>query len=260
VASISSRPGGRACALGLGVAIALATIGAVATANTPLPARDDRSVHDTADVITPADEASLETINRELFQKTGVAIVVITVPTLVDETIDQFAVRVGQTWGVGDQARDRGLVIALSRDDREIYVATGYGTEGQFNDAKVGALIDREAVPALRQNRFSDGLTRLDRAFVAEVAAQANATITGVEAPPPERPVRQSGGSGLITLLGIVVFFIIAMRHPWLLMFFGGFGGGGFGGRRGGGGRDDDSGFGGFGGGGFGGGGAGRGF
>ena len=249
---------GRVCALGLGVTIALTTI---ATAATPLPPRADHSVYDAADVIEPADEATLETINRELFAKAGVAIVVVTVPRLVDETIDQFAVRVGQTWGVGDKARDRGLVIALSRDDREIFVATGYGTEEFLNDAKVGAMIDREAVPALRDNKFSAGLTRLDRALVAEAAVRYGATITGVPPPTADRPVQTSSGSGLITLLGIVVFFIIAMRHPWLLMFFGGFGGGGMFGRRGR--RDDDSGgggFGGFGGGGFGGGGAGRGF
>lgn len=258
MSAFSPKRTGRACALGLGVAIALTTI---ATAATPLPPRGDRSVHDTADLIEPADEATLETINRELFAKTGVAIVVITVPTLVDETIDQFAVRVGQDWGVGDRTRDRGLVIALSRDDREIFVATGYGTEEFLNDARIGALIDREAVPALRANKFSEGLTRLDRALVAQAAAQYGATITGVAPPTADRPVEESGGSGLITLLGIAVLFIIAMRHPWLLMLFGGFGGGGRFGRRGR--RDDDGGgggFGGFGGGGFGGGGAGRGF
>ena len=38
------------------------------------------------------------------------ALVVVTVPRLVDETIDQLAVRVGHDWGVGTKEEDRGVV------------------------------------------------------------------------------------------------------------------------------------------------------
>src|SRR3970282_1888084 len=67
----------------------------VVSAVTQLPPRADRYVHDTAGVIDDAAERELEQRNQELFQRAGVAIVVITVPRLVDETIDEFAVRAG---------------------------------------------------------------------------------------------------------------------------------------------------------------------
>src|SRR5689334_9752270 len=98
---------------------------ATARADTPLPPKQaDRSVYDAAGVIDPADEMTLEQRHTELYEKTGVAIVIVTVPQLVDETIDQLAVRTGQSWGVGQKGQDRGLVIAFSRDDRKIFVAT----------------------------------------------------------------------------------------------------------------------------------------
>jgi uncharacterized protein len=241
------------CALALAVAGALTGAAGVAGAATPLPARDPaRSVYDTADVIAPADEASLEAIHRELYAKAEVAIVVVTIPRLVDETIEDFAVRVGQTWGVGKRGSDRGLVIAFSRDDRKIFVATGYGTEGYLPDGRVGDLLDRHAMPALRAGRYSEGLTQLDRALAAVAAHEHGVTLTGV--PPPSPPIRSSPGGTLLTIIGIAVLVFLGLRHPWLLLFLGG----GMGGRgrhgRGGGG------FGGFGGGGFGGGGAGRDF
>jgi uncharacterized protein len=228
---------------------------------TALPARTDQMIYDTAGVIDDAAEQRLERDVHELWRKAGVSIVVVTVPALDGETIDQFAVRAGQTWGVGKRGEDKGLVVAFSRDDRKIFVATGYGTEGYLNDGRVGQLLDRTAVPALRANRFSDGLTALVDAFVAESAKEFAITINGVV--PQRVPQEQTGGAWtwIIGAVGMLLLIWMARRNPLALMFLGG-GFGGFG--RGGAGRD--SGFGGgfgsggFGGGGFGGGGAGRSF
>ncbi|AKF11275.1 Beta-propeller domains of methanol dehydrogenase type [Sandaracinus amylolyticus] len=245
----------------LAVSVALWALGAsVASAQTPLPRRTDRAVYDVAEVIDPERERVIEQVNHELYAKAGVAIVVITVPALQDETIDELAVRVGHTWGIGGEGRDRGLVIAFSRDDRRIFVATGYGTEGYLPDGRVGALIDERAIPFLRANQFGEGLLRLDLALAAISAQEYGVTLTGVAAPSASaRPAQPPGPMQLVmwALIGIV-FLYLAIRHPRLLLFMlmtsgGGRhrGGGGFGGGGGG--------FGG-GGGGFGGGGAGRGF
>lgn len=226
---------------------------AVLLGATPLPQRTERYVYDTASVIEDSAERALEQRHRELFARAGVAIVVLTVPRLVDETIDQLAVRAGQSWGVGRADDDRGLVIAFSRDDRQIFVATGYGTEGYLPDGRVGALIDEHAVPLLRAGQFSAGIVRLADALVAASAAEYDVQITGIAAQPPAKD--PGIGSIVFMIIAIIAFGLLAWRHPFLAMMLlvagrrpmgGGFGGG-FGG-------------GGFGGGGFGGGGAGRGF
>jgi len=229
-----------------------------AAARTPLPERrPDRWIYDAAGVIAEADEGRLEQVNTELFSRTGVAIVVITVPQLVDETADELAVRVGESWGVGRKGQDRGLVVAFARDDRRIFVATGYGTEGYLPDGRVGALLDQYAVPHLRAGRFSEGLTQLDLALASASAQEYGVELTGAVPVPaaaqrPELGVRHV----LIGIVMIILFGYLAIRHPWLLlaMMAGGRG------RRGGGGFGGGGGHGGFGGGGFGGGGAGRGF
>ena len=77
---------------------------------------------------------TLERFHRELFAKTGVAIVVITVPTLDGEPVSDFAVRVGEEWGVGRRGEDRGIVVALAVAERDIFIAAGYGVEGYLPD------------------------------------------------------------------------------------------------------------------------------
>ena len=87
----------------LALAVVVASVGPAA-ATTPLPERGDHSVHDAANVIDDAREQALEAINTELYARAKVAVVVITVPRLVDETISELAVRVQHDWGVGLRA------------------------------------------------------------------------------------------------------------------------------------------------------------
>jgi uncharacterized protein len=224
-----------------------------------LPARTDQMIYDTAGVIDDAAEQRLERDVHAVWQASGVAIVVITVPALEDETIDQLAVRAGQTWGVGQRGEDKGLVVAFSRDDRKIFVATGYGTEGYLNDGRVGQLLDKHALPDLKANRFSDGLVKLTDAIILE-----SKNFAGKPRPQQQQRQQQQQAPGWLTWIGGVVGLLlllwVARRNPLALMFMGGnlFNSGG--GYRDRGGFGGGFGGGGFGGGGFGGGGAGRDF
>jgi uncharacterized protein len=232
-----------------------------------LPPPSDRSVHDFAGVLSSDAVSRMEARHKELFDKTGVALVVITVKSLDGEPIDDFAVRTAKEWGVGKKGEDRGIVVALSTGDRRVYIATGYGVEGYLPDGKIGGILDEFVIPQLRQNDWSGGIERASEALTAASAAEYHVTITGVEArEAPDAGIRgrPTKGFGILPLIIAAIFIIILIKNPsliWLLLASGagrgrrgggGFGGGGFGGGSGG--------FGGFGGGGFGGGGAGRGF
>ncbi len=235
-------------------------------AQVELPPRGDRSVHDLAGVIGAPQVRALEQLHRELFRKTGVAIVVITVPRLEGESIDAFALRVGEEWGAGRKGEDRGLVVALAIEERKISIATGYGVEGFLPDGKVGGIIDRYAEPYLRQNDYSTAMLETSAALIAAAADEYGVEIRGIARPPGDRrggrSPRRTGPLGiLMMLLMLAGMGYLAVRHPtlFLLLLMSGMGRGGGGGFRGGG-FGGGSGFGGFGGGGFGGGGAGRGF
>jgi uncharacterized protein len=251
--------GRRAAATLGGLAALLTALTGLAEARTPLPQRDlDHSVYDPAGVIRIEHEARMEAMHAALYRGTGVAIVAIAVPALEDETIEELAVRVGTEWGVGKKGEDRGIVVALARDDRRIFIATGYGVEGYLPDGKVGAILDEQVRPYVRQGDFSTALYQASVALVTASAEEYGVRISGSEPPPP--PQAQPGGQWQSWVGGVIVgiiFLYLLIRHPRVLLMLlwsgmgrrGGSGGGGFGGGRG---------FGGFGGGGFGGGGAGR--
>jgi uncharacterized protein len=243
---------------------------APAAARVELPPPGDQSVHDLAAVVRPGDAEAMEGLHRELFGKTGVAIVVLTVPRLDGEPIEELAVRAGSEWGVGRTGEDRGIVVALAIEERRVFIATGYGVEGFLPDGRVGAILDREVRPHLRAGDYSAGLLAASRALASAAAAEYGVALEGL--PPRGRPTRR--GPDWIELVVLVFLFGWWGLFIWMRRLRGaargwdaGFGGGGFGSGSGGGGffgggfgGGSSGGFGGFGGGGFGGGGAGRGF
>ena len=214
----------------------------------PLPPRGDRSIHDLAGALSPETVERLEARHKELFEKTGVAIVVIAVKRLDGETLSDFAVRVGSEWGAGRRGQDRGIVIAITTDEPHIFVATGYGVEGFLPDGRVGSILDSVAVGPLRRGEFDAAIDGTSAALVAACASEFGVSIGGVEpaAAPPEISIRgvPPGVIVLIVLLALVVLFRFILpfsRGGWRrgMWYGGGFGGGfgrGFGGGFGGGG------------------------
>jgi uncharacterized protein len=211
--------GWRMRSLAASVLVALAA--ATASAATPLPVREDKSVYDVANIIDVASEAQLEALDAELMQKAGVAVVVVTVPRLEGETIDQLAVRVQHDWGVGRKATDESVVIALSLEDRKLFIATGYGAEGYLPDGKVGEIRDH-ATPQLKAADYSGGVLRIAQEVAAVAAKEHGVTLTGV----PSVQQRGPQGTGCTGSMPTLIIFVVLL----FLAFGRRRGGGGFGG------------------------------
>ena len=223
------------------------------------------AVNDFAGVISTQHKSRMETLAREVLEKTGTAIVVATVETIGDNTPSDYANRLYQVWEIGMKGEDKGVLIFLAVKERQVRIETGYGVEGILPDGLTGEILDRNAIPWFKEGDYGRGFTETMAAVSFIVAKAAGVTLTGV-LPPEQRPVRTERNLGIFQLLLLIAaaFFLLGTPQgramlPWLLvlMMSGGGGGrrngGGFGGFGGGG-------FGGFGGGSSGGGGAGRGF
>lgn len=218
-------------------------------------------VNDYANVISSADESKMTTIAREVKQKTGAEIAVVTVPDMQGLSVEEYATQLYQAWGIGRASQDDGVLLLVSVEERKVRIETGYGVEGILPDGKTGEILDAYVVPHLRTGDYSSGLLAGMLATAQVIAKNAGVTLTGEQNLQSRRePVRRSRRSGGCIPVVFIILLIILTRGriiPWLLlgsMMGGGGRGGGFGGGSFGGG------FGGFGGGMSGGGGASRGF
>jgi uncharacterized protein len=255
----------------------------VSAAADPLPAIT-APVNDFAKVIDPASAAEMDRMIRELQEKTGDVVVVVTVPT-VEPYADarEYAVKLfdNQGRGIGEKGKDNGLLILLALKERRVQIEVGYGLEGFITDGYSGETSREVMAPEFRNGRYGPGLLAGTERLIGRIAQGRNVTLDGVRAP---RALRREPEGTPIPIRAIVVIVILVLivsriggggrggrrRYwgggPWsgwssgVGPFGGGWGGGlggGFGGGFGGGGG---GGFGGFGGGRSGGGGGGAGW
>jgi len=217
-------------------------------------------INDFAETMSARQEAELEDICRRIDRATGAQMVVVTIPDLADESSSDVRTRLFEAWQIGRKNDNRGLLILHALEERRIEVEVGYDLEPVITDSRVGAILDREALPAFRGGKFYEGYHNTIAAFYELARGDASARPGDDAYRSGAAPSGGQGGSKkfpLKTLLMAPIFLYLLIRHPRLLIFMLL---SGMGGRRGGsaGGGSFGGGFGGFGGGMSGGGGAGR--
>ncbi|MFZ4396370.1 MAG: TPM domain-containing protein [Kiritimatiellia bacterium] len=124
------------------------------------------------------DAARVETAIRGLEQATGGQMAILTVPTLGNDALEPFSMRVAEAWKIGAKGKDNGALLVIVNDSHDIRLEIGYGWEGTINDARAGDII-RGLKPFFRANRFGDGCIY--------AVGQVQGFVTGK--PPVEMPV-----------------------------------------------------------------------
>lgn len=208
-------------------------------------------VNDFANVIPAAEENRLTAILTELQQRTGDAVVIVTLPSLEGGQIDDFANRLYERWGIGQKDRGNGiLLLGATQEQRgnRLRIEVGYGLEGVINDAMAGRILDEYVVPAWNQKQYGTAIVSGGAVIAQRIATDRGTRLTGV----PQYSHRHSSqprrkSNPIMNFIFIIGFIYMAIRHPRLLLLMlltsgrsggtrggGGFGGGGFGGFGGG--------------------------
>ncbi len=91
-------------------------------------------VTDLGDFYTPEQEAKLNSIISDYEKKTSIEIGVVTVESLGDNSIEEFANTQFNTIGIGKKGADNGILIVFSKNDRKSRIETGNGMEPFLTD------------------------------------------------------------------------------------------------------------------------------
>jgi uncharacterized protein len=127
---------------------------AAAIAIPPLRAR----VTDLTGTLNESQRSALEQTLAEFEARKGSQIAVLVVPTTQPETVDQYAVRVQESWKLGRKGVDDGVLLVVAKDDRKLRIETGYGLEGVLPDAAAKRIIEDDITPRFKQGDFYGGI------------------------------------------------------------------------------------------------------
>jgi uncharacterized protein len=128
--------------------------------------RPESDVSDFAGLLTPAEKAALEARCRELREKTGAQLAVVTLKSLEGGQIDDFANKLFARWGVGQKDKKNGLLLIVAMDERKSRVEVGYGLEPIIPDVLAGRILDHQLRPQFRQQKYAAGLTAAVNALI----------------------------------------------------------------------------------------------
>jgi uncharacterized protein len=118
------------------------------------------SVYDYADVLNPSEEKELEFKLIRYSDSTSTQIVVISVEDLKGEDIGILTPEWAQEWGIGQEKEDNGILILLSKKDRKIWIAPGYGVEERLTAGINGELTRNIIMPEFKAGSYYKGLDK----------------------------------------------------------------------------------------------------
>ena len=128
-----------------------------AAQDTAIPYLSGRVVDQAGILSTPARER-LAAMLQAHERATGNQIVVLTVPTLGGESVEDYAVRVFEEWKLGSRDKDNGVLILVAPQDRRVRIEVGYGLEGTLTDATASRIIRDLMTPRFREGNYDVGI------------------------------------------------------------------------------------------------------
>ncbi len=124
-----------------------------------LPALTGRVVDD-AHVLSAGERADLETKLADLETKSGIQLVVATVPSLDGQDIESYANALFRAWKLGEATKNNGVLFLVAPQEHRVRIEVGYGLEGTLTDATSKLIIANAAAPRFKSGDFDGGVSR----------------------------------------------------------------------------------------------------
>jgi uncharacterized protein len=159
-------------------------------------------VNDYASALAPAERERREATLAERERATGVQMVIALFASLEGESLEDFSIRLAQSWPIGQKELDNGLILLVFLRERKVRVEVGYGLEPTITDVVASQIIRERIAPRFREGRHAAGLE-------AAVAGVFERIETGRS---PQRAKPRGGGPPVVGVVGfLAILGVIAM-------------------------------------------------
>jgi len=176
----------------------------------PDPPDPPRLAVDYTGILTSREIAYLEEQLVSFNDTTSTQILVVITNSLNDLTIEEYADRLGEQWGVGQKGKDNGIVMIIkpkignARGDARISV--GYGLEEYVSDAHANRIVDRIMIPYFRENQYFEGIVQ----GTGVLMGLTSGTFTADQV---EGLNDEGGGYGFFGIIFFIIIIFILFRR-----------------------------------------------
>jgi uncharacterized protein len=164
-------------------------------------------VNDLAEILSPSTVRDLEQLLKSHQDSTSNQVAILTVRSLEGEEIESYALRVAESWRLGQKGKDNGVLLLIARDERKVRIEVGSGLEGDLPDITCGQIIRHEIVPRFKKGDYDGGTRAGTEAILAAIKGSYVASTSDAAAPPL-----------VFTLLGSAIFLVVVGTFTMLVL------------------------------------------
>ena len=179
---------------------------------TPFPKLTGRVV-DQAGILSESVEGQLSAAFKRHETQTSNQVVVATINDLGSKTIAQYGYMLGRHWGIGQEGKNNGLILLISKHDRELRIEVGYGLEGLMTDALATSIVHHTIAPFFKRGDFDGG--------VIAGSNQILEVLSGKKVQLPRVSSRKPEQNPLLIGLLIFIFLLLYWGLPLLRIHYG---------------------------------------
>lgn len=172
-----------------------------------IPSHPDNYVNDYANLLSTQAKVRLNQRLGDFEKQTSNQLVVVTIPDLGNEPIEDYSIHLADRWKIGTHQHDNGIILLLSKAEHKIRIEVGYGLEGVLPDALAEQIIQNEISPALHQGNFDAGVEHGVDAIILATQNEYRATAS----------TTQESNSTWMKILGFIIVLLIILRVLGLL-------------------------------------------
>ena len=172
-------------------------------------------VNDFAEIISSETQETLEQKLTQLDQDSSIEIALVTVKSLEEITIEDYAVRLFEDWQIGKKNRDNGVLLLIAPKERKLRIEVGYGLEPTLTDSKAGRIIRNIITPEFKKEDYNKGVTEGVEAMIK--------IVHGDEVNLGEESESESeSGTSFVAIIIVVIFlsylasFLARSKSFWL--------------------------------------------
>ena len=148
----------------------------------PIPTvKENVFIYDEDNIVDDDVEEALNKMLVELEEKTEVEFSVVSVESLLDRSIEDYANNLFNTLGIGKKGKDNGVLLLFSRSDEKVRLEIGRGLEGCLTDSKCGRILDDYFVPYREDDDYTKATEMTVKAVLTVIAEEYEIDIQGLE-------------------------------------------------------------------------------
>lgn len=182
--------------------------------------KPEDTTHRVYDYVGVFNNDQKQALDNELLGVKSPKIVVVVVPNMDGQTVEEYSQDLFHTWAIGTAEKNDGVLILLARSERKYRIQTGYGMEATLTDLACGRIIRDVMAPFSKGGKddFASGIKAGAEAVIATVTSP-NAQSTSSARPRNMKfvPDEPSMSDGAKVVLWIFVIILVIVFLAWLL-------------------------------------------